>query len=129
MPTTGSSDTARCFARIAVPVPIRKLFTYEVTEEQRSLLDGLGVGARVEVLFARRRIVGTAVEWPVDPPEGDVDVRPLERVLERAPRLTPQVFDMACFMADYYLTSLGEAIETALPPDAANDPSGSNGAA
>ena len=46
---------------VAVPVPLRRTFTYSVPEGQR---DAIALGARVLVPFGRRSVKGTVVAWP-----------------------------------------------------------------
>ena len=54
-----------CYASVAVPVPVRRLFTYEVGA---ALGATLAAGSRVRVPFGRRKVVGTVVEWPAARP-------------------------------------------------------------
>jgi len=102
------------YASVAVPVPVRRLFTYAV---DTSLSATLQVGSRVRVPFGPRKVVGTVVEWPTAPPEPGVEVKAIETVLTHAGPLSPALLELTQFVADYYLCSWGEAIETALPPD------------
>jgi primosomal protein N' (replication factor Y) len=111
---TAGSVEARC-ASVAVPVPVRRLFTYTVPE---ALSDRIGRGARVRISFGNRRIEATVVEWPAPTPDPSVELKPILDVLEGAPRLSDALLELTHFVADYYLCSWGEAIEAALPPAA-----------
>jgi primosomal protein N' (replication factor Y) len=102
------------FARVAVPVPVRKLFTYRVDPGRGARL---AVGDRVRVPFGPRRLLGTVVEWPAAEPDTDAEVRPIDAVLADPGRLPPEVLELTRFVSDYYLCSWGEAIEAALPPE------------
>jgi primosomal protein N' (replication factor Y) len=102
------------YASVAVPVPVRRLFTYEVGP---ALSETLVAGSRVRVPFGRRKVVGTVVEWPASPPEPGIEAKPIESVLRHMGPLPPALLELTRFVADYYLCSWGEAIETALPPD------------
>ena len=97
------------YALIALPVPVRQLFTYRVPPE----LDAAALpGAPVEVLFrgraARgvlvRRIASTALE----------KVRDISRITG-APLLTSHLLELASWVAEYYLAPPGEVIAAALP--------------
>lgn len=102
-------------ASVAVPVPVRRVFTYRVPPR----LDGLVVpGARVRVPFGRRRIEGTVVEVGVEGPGPDIVVQDIGTVVDSGPSLDPPLLSLTRFVADYYLCSWGEAIEAALPPRA-----------
>jgi len=111
---TAGSVEARCVS-VAVPVPVRRLFTYTVPE---ALLGTIGRGARVRVPFGNRRIEGTVVEWPAPTPDPPVELKPILDVLDAAPELPDALLELTRFVADYYLCSWGEAIEAALPPAA-----------
>jgi primosomal protein N' (replication factor Y) len=101
-------------ASIAVPVPVRRLFTYSVPSE---FAGSIAPGVRVRVPFGPRRVEGTVVEWPAEAPTPDVDVKAIDAVLEDAPSPCGEILELTRFVADYYLSSWGEAIEAALPPD------------
>ncbi len=100
-------------AAVAIPVPVRSLFTYAVGPE---LAARLGRGARVQVPFGRRRVVGTVVEWPAAPPAAGVTARPIESLVESGPTLPDDVLALTRFVSEYYLCGWGEAIECATPP-------------
>jgi primosomal protein N' (replication factor Y) len=108
-----SGSPARC-ASVAVPLPVRRQFAYEVDEELAAHIE---VGLRVRVPFGNRKISGTVVQWPCERPEGEVQLKRIEAVLHGRGALTPELLDLTRFAADYYLCSWGEAIEAALPPD------------
>jgi primosomal protein N' (replication factor Y) len=102
------------YATVAVPVPVRRTFTYRVGSEHQQ---AIGPGSRVRVPFGPRRVLGTVVEWPAAEPEVPLEIKPIEAVV-RSSRLTEPLLALTRFVADYYLCSWGEAIEAALPPEA-----------
>jgi len=108
------ADGGASYACVAVPVPVRRLFTYRVGVAQGATLEP---GSRVRVPFGPRKVVGTVVEWPAEPPEPGVEIKAIEAVLGHARPLPPALLELTRFVSDYYLCSWGEAIETALPPD------------
>ena len=101
------------FAAVAVPLPVRRLFTYRVPAPLRG---SVGVGTPVRVPFGRRRMRGTVVALEAAPPPEGVEVKDVQAVLDASPVLPPDVLELTRFVADYYLCSWGEAIEAALPP-------------
>jgi len=106
-------ETVTQHASVAVPVPVRRLFTYAVGPE---IASALAPGTRVRVPFGSRRLVGTVVEWPAKPPADGVAAKPIDAVLEDAPTLPPDVLALTGFVAGYYLCAWGEAIGAAAPP-------------
>ena len=103
------------YASIAVPIPLRRLLTYRVPDEW---LDRPAAGDRVRVPLGSRQIVATVVEPDAPDPAGDVRVKPIAEHLAEAPTLPADLLELTRFVSDYYLCSWGEAIETALPPQA-----------
>jgi primosomal protein N' (replication factor Y) len=110
---TGGEDAATLVG-VAVPVPLRRTFTYRVPDARG---DGVALGMRVLVPFGRRSVKGTVVEWPAPQPAVGVDVKDLGETLPGSPALDAHLLELTRFVADYYLCSWGEAIEAALPPD------------
>jgi primosomal protein N' (replication factor Y) len=110
---TGGEDAA-ALVGVAVPVPLRRTFTYRVPGARG---DGVALGMRVLVPFGRRSVKGTVVEWPAPEPAAGVEVKDLGETLPDSPALDAHLLELTRFVADYYLCSWGEAIEAALPPD------------
>ncbi len=97
------------FALVALPVPVRQLFTYRVPTE---LERGLVPGAPVEVPFRGRAARGVVMELAG---ETALDrVRDVARVLGE-PVLSPHLLALARWVADYYLAPPGEVVAAALP--------------
>jgi len=104
--------TGAQYASVAVPVPVRQLFTYRVDESLRQAIER---GSRVRVSFGRRKLVGTVVDWPVSAPDAGVATKSIESLVPDAV-VPAMILELTRFLSDYYLCAWGEAIETALPP-------------
>ncbi len=102
------------FVAVAVPIPLRRLFSYRVPD---TLVPDPAPGCRVRVPLGRRDVVGTVVCSPYDPPPEGARVRDIKEVLDQEPSVAPDILSLTRFVSDYYLCSWGEAIEAALPPD------------
>lgn len=96
-------------ARVAVPVPLHRLFDYSVPES----LPLPAVGARVAVQFSGRRLVG--VVTALNPADAHARVRPLSAVLDEESVLGDEVFGIANWLSSYYQHPLGEVLGTLLP--------------
>ena len=97
------------YVDVILPLPLEGLFTY-------SLPDGLQVeaGARVLVPLAKtKKYVAIAVS--IHDRQPDFDVRPIEEVLDQEPIVTPRQIALWQWIADYYLSPLGEVYNAALP--------------
>ena len=102
---------------VALPLPMPRTFTY------RHAGGAVEPGTRVEVPFGPRRMVG----WVTGPAQGEpgARVRDVLRVLEERPSADPSILRLARWIADYYLSSVGLVLRTALPnpmTDAGRDP-------
>ena len=104
-------DTA---LRLALPVPLPRLFDYLPPAGQAAGADW--VGCRVRVPFGRGDGVMVGVVVALAPVDGDTP--PLKPALERldaAPLLSGELFDSLRWVAAYYHAPLGEVLATALP--------------
>ncbi len=95
-------------ADIAVGVSVNKTFHYRIPED---LQGRLLPGSRVLVPFGSRRIAGTIVGFPAK-----AEVPGLKSVIELLDNpLTPDLLELARWMADYYMHPLGQTIEAVVP--------------
>ncbi|MCK9459990.1 MAG: primosomal protein N' [Proteobacteria bacterium] len=98
--------------RVAVPVPLRRSFVYEIPA-------ALGVplrGARALVPFGRRRLTGYLLGAAEAGEADGLAVRPALALLDETPALPEDLVDLLTAAADYYLHPLGEVLRAALPP-------------
>ena len=101
-------------ASVAVPRPVRRLFTYVVP---RHLLPYCRRGVRVIVPFGRRRLTGYLLEVAESAgrPSPDILLKPLDAVLDSDPVLDEPILELTRWAADYYVVSWGGMISAALP--------------
>jgi primosomal protein N' (replication factor Y) len=97
------------FALIALPVPVRQLFTYRVPGE---FDDAALPGAPVDVTFRGRAARGVLVERIAS--TSLENVRDIIRVTG-APLLSAHLLELTRWVADYYLAPPGEVVAAALP--------------
>lgn len=106
-----SHDTL--FAEIAIPVPVRQLFTYRVPPH---LAERAAPGRQVTVPFGRRSAEGFIVRLTADAPAVEPGVlKELTEVDGAGPAFSAELLDVTRWVADYYLCSWGEALKAALP--------------
>ncbi len=99
------------YAEVAVPVPLRRLFTYRVPEH---LAARIVPGARVAVPFGPRKLAGYVVNGDVAPPPG-AKLKAIASVLDREPVFPAELFSFLVAGADYYLHPLGDVLRAAAP--------------
>ena len=100
------------FCNVALPVPLRTMFTYAIPEALRETVQP---GCRVLVPFRKKSMVGVVVECAESAPNG-TKIRELVRVLDLVPALTPKLIELAHWISGYYLAPVGEVFRTMLPP-------------
>lgn len=101
------------FVSVAVPVPGVDLLTYGVPDGWQVP----AVGARVLVPVGARSLTGIVVSAAAPGAPG-MRVKPLADVLDATPFLPANIIKLALWVAEYYVSSPGEAIATAMPPRA-----------
>jgi primosomal protein N' (replication factor Y) len=100
-------------ARVALSVPLHRLFDYRAPPEET--LTPEDIGRRVRVGFGKRSCIGVIValsdvsELPVE------QLKPIEAVLRDTPALPADWFRLTEFCASYYQTPLGEVMLSTLP--------------
>ncbi len=102
----------RTFCNVALAVPLRTTFTYEVPEQLRAAVQP---GVRVLVPFRQKSLVGVVVDLPTHAPE-KAKIREITRVLDVIPALTPALIKLGHWIAGYYLAPVGEVFRAMLPP-------------
>lgn len=99
------------YVDVVVALPLEGLFTYEVPSAWESLVS---FGTRVLVPFGTRsRYVGIVLEVHGRKPE--FDCKPIAEVLDAEPSLLPCQYRLWKWIADYYMSPLGEVYRAALP--------------
>jgi primosomal protein N' (replication factor Y) len=99
------------FVKVALPIPVDTLFTYEVPED---FVECISVGTRVDVPLGRRIVSGVVFELATKS-----DFHPTRKIKSVTNvSLSPQLFTIARWIASYYGCSRGEAALACLPPRA-----------
>ncbi len=98
------------YCDVILPVPLQGLFTYAVPEGM-----AVRVGCRVVVPFGRTKTYVALVAALHDrQPEG-YEVKTLRQLLDAAPIVTADQLRLWQWIADYYLSPIGEVYKAALP--------------
>jgi primosomal protein N' (replication factor Y) len=101
------------FLSVAVPVPFLEPLTYSVPDD----IALPPVGARVRVPVGPRTLTGCVVEHlPEAAAAGEV--KSIVEALDAEALLPAHIVELCRWVADYYLSGVGDAIGAALPPGA-----------
>jgi primosomal protein N' (replication factor Y) (superfamily II helicase) len=100
------------FAELIIPVPINKLFTYRVPI---SLKDKIQVGQRAVVPFGKKKILTGIVFSIHEKPPKEYEAKYILELLDETEIIYAPQFELYQWIADYYLSTLGEVMIAALP--------------
>ena len=97
------------FADVFIPYPLEETFTYRVPE-------GMTIEpfCRVKVDFAGRRVIAVVHRLHCNEPSG-ITVKDIDELIDPAPIFDHRLFSIIRYMAETYLSSIGEALSMALP--------------
>ena len=100
------------FADVILPVPLNGTFTYSVPD---ALVGKVQPGMRVLVAFGRNKnYIGIVDNLHDRQPEG-YEVKPLLQLIDDQPMLLPVQLQLWHWIADYYMSPIGEVYKAALP--------------
>ena len=111
------------YANIILPLPLDGYFTYGVPDALASRVQN---GMRVTVPLGKSKTyVGIVAEYPVDVPKPaeevaqqgkkKIEYKNVADVLDDAPILLPQQLRLWKWIADYYMSPIGDVYKAALP--------------
>ena len=111
------------YANIILPLPLDGYFTYGVPDDLASRVQN---GMRVTVPFGKSKTyVGIVAEYPVDVPKPVEEVaqqgkkkivyKNIAEVLDDTPIFLPQQLRLWKWIADYYMSPIGDVYKAALP--------------
>jgi primosomal protein N' (replication factor Y) len=112
--STLDTDEVTVFADLILPIPVPRLFTYRVP---RGMTDLLRIGARVIVPFGKKnsRVLTAIVAKLHNSPPTAYQARYISEVLDEYPLVTGYQLELFRWMAEYYMCTIGEVMNIALP--------------
>ena len=96
---------------IILPLPIKQKFTYQLGDEHLSKAE---VGCRVAVPFGRSKIYAGLID-SIHTTKPEYEVKFIIDVLDELPLISAKHIELWQWIADYYMCSLGEVMNAALP--------------
>src|ERR1043166_7846005 len=115
-PSKAKTSPLPKFVEAALPVPLRRPFTYRLPDE---LKGAIKVGARLKLPFGRRNLIGYAVGLHNELPPGveleESKIKDIIDVMDADPLITAEILQLTKWTADYYASFWGEMLKAALP--------------
>jgi primosomal protein N' (replication factor Y) (superfamily II helicase) len=99
--------------RVALPVPLYAQFDYRLPDSIAATQ--IVVGARVQVPFGSRKLIGIVIEFPVDDYFTDAQLKPIAALLDNEAIWNPADLNWLRWLAQYYHHPSGEVYSAALP--------------
>src|SRR5205814_963412 len=116
MTAAAEQSNAPQFAQVAVPVHLKKLFTYKLPDSMQA---AARVGSRVMVQLGAKPTVGYVVALLPKLRMGtslvESELKEIQELLDVDPPLTPKVMEITRWVSDYYAAPWGEVMRAALP--------------
>lgn len=100
------------YVDVILPLPLEGLFTYAVPDTMQSMVCQ---GVRVQVQLGKSKTY-TAMVAEVHQRQPQFKTRAIMQVLDTEPILLPQQFKLWQWVADYYMSPIGDVFKAALPP-------------
>ncbi|MCG8454112.1 MAG: primosomal protein N', partial [Spirochaetales bacterium] len=96
------------YPQIVFNVPLNRRFSYSCEQE-------VFLGSRVKAPFGKRRLIGCVVAVDSHPPEGVDTLKSVESLVDKEPLFGEDTLELAQWMANLCMCSLGEALFSMLP--------------
>ncbi len=98
------------YVDVALPLPVKRPFTYGVAEDLRG---SINLGTRVLVQLGRRFLIGVVVSLDVSPPRQKT--KEVLAVEDAYPRFSKVLLDLTKWISEYYFSAWGECLKMASP--------------
>ena len=109
---TISTERKTLFAEVIIPVPLKTTFTYRIPFE---LNDFVQSGVRVVVPFGKKRVLTGVVQSVTDKAPKGYRSKYILELLDEKPLVTQTQIWFWTWLASYYMCSVGEVMNAALP--------------
>ncbi len=112
--SAGAASTP-AFAEVAMPLHVFQTFTYRLNPALSAQAE---VGARIVVPLGRKLVTGYIVGLidELSTSLAQIDIKDAQSLVDLEPVCSPEILQLARWVAEYYACPLGEVIKAALPP-------------
>lgn len=100
------------FVDVILPFPLERNFTYAITSAESEFIKP---GVRVAVPFGKSKLQTGIVLKIHNSPPTTYEVKSIHSILDETPIVKPHQFIFWQWISDYYMCSLGEVMNAALP--------------
>jgi len=97
------------FLLVVFNIPVKSTYTYANLANDPAV-----TGSRVEAMIGRRKLIGF-VTGTTDVEPTEFSVKPILRTVDKEPLFDEKFLELAMWMADFTMCSIGEALSSMLP--------------
>lgn len=99
------------YVKIALPIPLRKVFDYRVPYEQRRNIE---LGKRVSVPFRNYEMNGFIVDFY----EGEFkeEIKEIKKVIDEKAVINEKILKLCTFLSEEYFLPIGQLLSMSVPP-------------
>ncbi|MBL7959625.1 hypothetical protein JNL27_05230, partial [bacterium] len=102
---------SRLYAEIVFPIPLNKNFTYEIPENLRGLIQE---GSRVIAPLGSKKATGYVIRLLKT--SDMTNCLSISDILDLWPVFSSELLSLAQWIAEYYMTPVGQVLDSMLPP-------------
>ena len=104
------------YLQVVFSTPLKNSFTYLPPENLSSEeFNSISCGIRVSAYFGRRKMTGFVVSVGNDKPDGDFQIKRVEKIIDTEPLFDEDYYETVKWIASMYLCSEGEALFKMVP--------------
>ena len=101
------------FAEVAFPISNFQTFTYAIPKELKKEVQ---LGSRVQAPFGKRSCQGIILSIKSTTSYSG-KTKAIHSLVDDIPVVTPELWQLICWMSKYYMTPIGQVAKTVLPQD------------
>ncbi|MBP3942265.1 primosomal protein N' [Sphingobacteriaceae bacterium WQ 2009] len=107
-----SSAHSSKFVEVILPLALPKCYTYRVPAEWSDLIE---VGMRVMVQFGKNKLYAAIIRSIATSPPSSYEAKYIMDIIDAKPIVGPDQLQLWDWIASYYMCSLGDVMQAALP--------------
>ena len=100
------------YATVLLSVPYEASYAYIIPEKLENEAEP---GKRAIVPFGRRKMTGFIISISGEKPEGDFELREIERIIDKEPVFNDELVSLARWMASMYFSAAGLCLSAMIP--------------
>lgn len=111
--TTNNNTVHKSYVQVAIPVPMRQLFTYSIPDNMQ--YEEIRLGERVAVSFGARQVIAVVVSVSNECDINEKKIKPISKRLNDTFHMSNSIVSFLKLCANYYHHPIGDVFQQALP--------------